>query len=143
MRPSTPRKYTQNQLTKLFFDLGLSKEYNIRELKAKIWENPQNPNSLRLTTTGWMLANQIDMKNYRFEIESMLTPKRLLQLERVLAGPYFIKGKWPVPKPNIAASRAFQAEKPLNLYVFDEQDSIMLGLYGDLEKFLDNQQDFQ
>jgi len=29
------------------------------------------------------------------------------------------------------------------LYVFDEQDSIMLGLYGDLEKFLDNQQDFQ
>lgn len=137
MRPSTPRKYTQNQLTKLFFDLGLSKEYNIRELKAKIWENPQNPNSLRLTTTGWMLANQIDMTHYKFEVATMLTPKRLLQLERILAGPYFIKGKWPLPR------RQNTAPKPLSLYVFDEQDSIMLGLYGDLEKFLDNQQDFQ
>ena len=137
MRPSTPRKYTQNQLTKLFFDLGLSKEYNIRELKAKIWENPQNPNSLRLTTTGWMLSNQIDMTHYKFEVATMLTPKRLLQLERILAGPYFIKGKWPLPR------RQNTAPKPLSLYVFDEQDSIMLGLYGDLEKFLDNQQDFQ
>ena len=134
MKPSTPRKYTQNQLTKLFFDLGLNKEYTQRELKAKIWENPQNPNSLRLTTTGWMMANQVDMKHYRFEISIMLTPKRLLQLERVLVGPYFIKGKWPIPRPHMV-------EKPLNLYVFDEQDSIMLGLYGDLEKFLDNQQD--
>jgi len=130
VKPSTPRKYTQNQLTKLFFDIGLSKEYTIRELKAKIWENPQNPNSLRLTTTGWMLASQIDMKHYKFEIATMLTPKRLLQLERILAGPYFIKGKNTAPKP-------------LSLYVFDEQDSIMLELYGDFEKFLDNQQDFQ
>ena len=134
MKPSTPRKYTQNQLTKLFFDLGLNKEYTQRELKAKIWENPQNPNSLRLTTTGWMMANQVDMKHYQFEISIMLTAKRLLQLERVLVGPYFIKGKWPIPRPHMV-------EKPLNLYVFDEQDSIMLGLYGDLEKFLDNQQD--
>jgi len=134
VKPSTPRKYTQNQLTKLFFDLGLNKEYTQRELKAKIWENPQNPNSLRLTTTGWMMANQVDMKHYRFEISIMLTAKRLLQLERVLVGPYFIKGKWPIPRPHMV-------EKPLNLYVFDEQDSIMLGLYGDLEKFLDNQQD--
>lgn len=138
MKPSTPRKYTQAQITTLFYDFGLDKEYGTKsELKSKIWENPQNPNSLRFAQTGWLLAGKLKMRHYRFDINFLLTAKRLLQLERILIGPYYIKGKWPTSNSPI------KFPKPtIKLFVFDEQDAIMLGLYGDIQQFLDNQEEF-
>jgi hypothetical protein len=141
VKPSTPRKYTQAQITTLFYDFGLNKEYGTKsELKSKIWENPQNPNSLRFAQTGWLLAGKLRMKHYRFDIDFILTAKRLLQLERILVGPYYIKGKWTTS--NFGYTKIPNKPKPIKLFVFDEQDAIMLGLYGDIQKFLDNQEEF-
>jgi hypothetical protein len=84
------------------------------------WLNPLTPHhSLRLRIEGkkW-LTEKCGLAFYKFEIPS-LTNLHLLQLDHQLASPYFIRNR-------------------KMIYLFGEQDAIMLSLHGnDLGRYLE------
>ena len=90
------------------------------------WYNPINSRSLRLTRVGYNWINKhTKFKLHSIKLQAKILPKQLLQLERLLRGPYFIN--------NLT-----------HLYVHNEQDTIMLQLHGgDLGSYLNNLQENQ
>ena len=87
----------------------------------KWWFNGINPSSLRLSRPGvtWFLQ-QAKFKFIDVELSSPIRGRHLLQLERLLTEPYFI--------------RTYK-----NIMVMDETTAIMLQLHaGDLGQYLDN-----
>lgn len=90
------------------------------------WQNPTNPNSLRLTTVGYKWFTGVArLRAYEIKLpkEQKILPKQLLQLERLFTEPYFIRSL-------------------RNILVFGEQDAIMLQLHaGNLADYLNNLED--
>lgn len=84
------------------------------------WQNPTNKNSLRLTKTGYTWTQKYcGIKYTEIKISHDVRPKHLLQLERLLAEPYYIRGK--------------------TIVLSGERDIIMLQLHaGNLAQYLDN-----
>ena len=86
----------------------------------RVWHNPFSPHhSLRLTVPGkqW-LVTRCGLTFYKFDVPE-ITNHNLLQLDYLLASPYYIRSR-------------------KMLYLFGEQDAIMLSLHGnDLAKYLD------
>jgi hypothetical protein len=79
---------------------------------------------MRLSKIGsnW-LFKKTDFKLHMIELDKPITPKMLLQLERLLNEPYYLKGT-------------------TELWVHSEQDAIMLSLHaGNLAAYLDNLQE--
>jgi hypothetical protein len=79
---------------------------------------------MRLSKVGaiW-LAKKTDFVVHAIQLDKPITPKMLLQLERLLTEPYFIKDL-------------------KELWVHSEQDAIMLTLHaGNLANYLDSLQD--
>jgi hypothetical protein len=87
----------------------------------KIWQNLLNPNSLRLSKTGWeWLKTCTKVTTYRFTLESPMTNRMLLQLDHRFQSPYFIINR-------------------MHIHVVGEQDAIMLQLHGNnLSAYLDS-----
>jgi hypothetical protein len=86
------------------------------------WRNPINHDSLRLSTFGYnWLKKNTKLKFTEIELSHALVSKHLIQLERLITEPYYIKtGK---------------------LCLLGEQDAIMLHLHaGNLAQYLDNMQ---
>jgi hypothetical protein len=85
--------------------------------------NPTKPTSMRLSKIGasW-LGKKTEFKFHTIKLDKQITPKILLQLERLLTEPYYIKDL-------------------LELWVHSETDAIMLTLHaGNLAAYLDNLQ---
>jgi hypothetical protein len=86
-----------------------------------VWLNPLTPHhSLRLRVEGkkW-LVEQCKQTFYKFEIPE-LNNGQLLQLDHLMASPYFIRNR-------------------KMIYLFGEQDAIMLSLHGNnLKAYLDS-----
>ncbi len=114
---STLKKYTQSQLTDIFAEM-VGKHSS--QLSYIIWNNPKNPNSLRLSLSGfYFITNDLNIKSYKFDINPPLTNRNVLQLDRFFGGMYFIL--------------------PEKFVVFDEQDASMLNLMdGNLVAYLNN-----
>lgn len=85
------------------------------------WQNPLNPNSLRLTALGHKWFNKFSkFDNHRAELTAQIMPKQMIQLERLIKVPYYI-------------------QQLKVLYIYGEQDAVMLQLHGgDLNSYLDN-----
>lgn len=87
------------------------------------WQNPTNPNSLRLTTVGYKWFTGVaKLKAYEIKLpkEQKILPKQLLQLERLFTEPYFIKSL-------------------VHILVFSEKDAVMLQLHaGNLANYLNS-----
>jgi len=87
------------------------------------WQNPTNPNSLRLTTVGYKWFTTVaKLKAYEIKLpeEQIILPKHYLQLEKCFEEPYYIKGR-------------------KIIVVFGERDAVMLQLHaGNLAAYLDN-----
>lgn len=85
------------------------------------WKNPINQSSLRLTSVGYKwFTNAAKYKSYPIELKERILPRQMLQLERLLTSPYYIK-------------------QLKVLYVFGETDAVMLQLHGgNLVAYLDN-----
>ena len=85
-----------------------------------IWKNTTNPNSLRITHEAKaFLTQNTELAVYKFDIPD-LTNFHLIQLDHLFRSPYFLRNRKVI-------------------YLFDEQDSIMLSLHGnDLPQYLDN-----
>jgi hypothetical protein len=86
-----------------------------------VWYNRINPQSLRITYEGfkWFSRNT---KFHQIDLVNDVYPKQMLQLEKLLNSPYYIR-----------------KQKQQSLFVSSEQDAIMLQLYsGDLNTYLNN-----
>jgi len=114
---STPKRYTQSQLTKVFAE---TLQQPVSQLHYHLWNNPKDPASLRLSLNGYTILKKNGVQSYLFELNDPLTNRHLLQLERHFPGMYFL----------------FKAQK---ITVYDEQDASMLALMGgDLRGYLEN-----
>ena len=119
---STPKRFKQSQLTKVFFEiLGSPGTVSpLRTFHYNLWHNPKDDSSLRLSLQGYNILKKNDIKSYTFELSEPLTNKNLLQLERHFPGMYFL----------------FRAQK---ITVYDEQEATMLTLMdSNLKSYLDN-----
>lgn len=116
--PLNQKKYTQKQLTKIF--ISQLNAGSIKDLHYKIWYNPTDENSLRLTLEGLrFLISELKLKSYEFELETPLKNKHLIQLERYFQSVYYLMKK--------------------KIIVFDEEEAVMLSLHAnDLPTYLKN-----
>jgi hypothetical protein len=115
---STHKKYKQSQLNKIFAaQLG---NYIDQNLRYKIWYNPTDDASLRLSLEGLRFVTQnLKLQYYEFELDSPLKNKNLVQLERYFSSMYYIM--------------------PKKIIVFDEDEATMLSLHSsDLPTYLDS-----
>lgn len=89
-------------------------------LRALWFVNPTNPRSLRLSHTGYKWNKELPkLPFWEITLDSHITGKQLLQLERVFTSPYYLKAK--------------------SIIVFSEEDCIMLQLHGgNLAQYLSN-----
>jgi hypothetical protein len=86
--------------------------------------NPTKPTSMRLSKIGavW-LSKKTSFVMHTVALDKPITPKVLLQLERLLTEPYYIQSL-------------------TELWLHSEQDTIMLRLHaGNLSTYLENLQD--
>ena len=118
MTKSTPKRYTQSQLTKVFAEQS---KRAVSDLKF-VWHNFTDNDSLRLSMTGYQfLIKDLKLKTYMFELDRPLTNRNLLQLERHFPGPYYY---W---------------SRTNKFIVLDETDAVWLELQaGDLSTYLQN-----
>lgn len=97
--------------------------HSFDHLRKSWWFNPLNTSSMRLTKEGAGYATaHAKIHYYKHDLERIILPKTLLQLEKILDYPYYI--------PKIKT-----------IIVFDERTSMTLTLYNnDLQTYLDNVQ---
>ena len=121
MTASSPKRYTQRQLTKIFVSQSDIPHGQTTDMQLRWWKNPTDPNSLRLSLAGLQFVKAIlKLQSYEFVLPEELTNSQLLQLERQFKGMYYL----------------LKREK---LIVFEEEEAMMLTLHGnDLVSYLDN-----
>jgi hypothetical protein len=117
MAVSSPKRYTQSQLTKIF---ALQLGRTTAELKF-IWHNPDDT-CIRLSMTGFQFViKELKLQTWTFDLPRPLTNKNLIQLERLFPGPYYY---W---------------SRTSKFIVIDDQDANWLQLLGgDLPSYLDS-----
>jgi len=118
---SSPKRYTQRQLTEVFLASSNIPVQQLSTWQRRIWFNPVDNESLRLNLIGYQfLMDNVKLKGYDYTLKSPLSSKNLIQLERYFQGPYYL----------------FQNKK---IIVFDETEASMLSLMdGDLRTYLEN-----
>ena len=121
MTKSTPKRYTQRQLTKIFVEQAEIPYGMTTDMQKRWWKNPTDPDSLRLSLAGLQLVKAVlKLQSYEFALPEELTNHQLLQLERQFKGMYYL----------------LKREK---IIVFEEEEATMLTLHGNnLALYLDN-----
>jgi hypothetical protein len=117
---STHKRYTQLQLTKIFIQQADYPIGTTTDMQKRWWKNPTDPNSLRLTLAGLQFVKAVlKLTSYDFALSDELTNHNLLQLERQFKGMYYLL-------------------KRQKIIVFEEEEALMLTLYGNnLKQYLD------
>lgn len=114
---STHKQYTQSQLTKIFASVS---QTTPQSLKYRIWFNPTDDNSLRLSLEGYRFVVQtMKYQSYEFGLDRPITNRNLLKLERYFRTMYYL----------------LEGSK---IIIFDENEASMLALQGDIMSYLDN-----
>ena len=108
----------------------LPEEQRISVQSARIawWHNLRPQGGLRLTRLGYLtLSNQLEIEYYEYSIRDpkQFNQQLLLDLDRKLQMPYYINAIKGIPK---------------SILFFGSKEAVLINLYGDLEKFLDNYQ---
>ena len=121
MTKSSPKRYTQRQLTKIFIEQANYPIGQTTDMQKRWWKNPLDDNSLRLSLAGLQFVKAVlKLTSYDFELTEELTNQQLLQLERQFKGMYYLL-------------------KRQKIIVFESEEATMLTLYGNnLKGYLDN-----
>lgn len=121
MSKSTPKRYTQRQLTKIFCQQADIPLGQVTDYQRLWWMNPTDDSSLRLTLQGLQFVkSQLHLQSYDFYLPDELSNHNLLQLERLFKGMYYLL-------------------KRQKIIVFEEQEALMLTLHsGNLKAYLDS-----
>lgn len=116
------KKLTQTLVDTLGPDSGIS----VSQAYSSWWYNLRSTGGLRLTTVGFMmLVDQLDLEHYEFRIPDAheFNLKTIIALDRQLGLPYYIVVKKGVPT---------------SVIFFGSKEAMLVNLYGDLQKFLNN-----
>ena len=90
------------------------------------WYNLRSTGGLRLTTIGYItFVDYLDLAQYEFRIEDAheFNLRTVIALDRQLELPYYIVIKKGVP---------------ISVIFFGSKEAMLVNLYGNLQKFLDN-----
>jgi hypothetical protein len=117
------------RLTKKLVD-ELSEEDRLTVAQAKItwWHNFRNSGGMRLTSMGYRaFCDSLEITAYEYEIAdpTEFNQQMILDLDRKIQTPYYISIVKGIPKKVI---------------FFGSKEAIMVKLYGDLKRYLDNYQ---
>ncbi len=120
MSKSSPKRYGQRQLTRIFIQQANIPVGETTDYQKVWWVNPTDDQSLRLTLQGLQFIKaQIKLQSYEFTLTEELSNHNLLQLERLFKGMYYLM-------------------KRKKLIVFEEEEALMLTLHGsNLKAYLD------
>ena len=99
---------------------------SVEVARTSWWFNLRPSGGMRLTAAGYkVLSEYLELKFYPYKIpdEMLFTQQTILDLDRKLQNPYYIVTK-----------KSF----PVDIVFFSGKEAMLVNLYGDLEKFLDN-----
>ena len=90
-----------------------------------LWTNPINENSVRLTRSGFEWTKRYcGIKYTEVSLSHDIMSKHLLQLERLLKHPYYVRTS---------------TVRGQGLWLYDEADAVMITLHGgNLGQYLDS-----
>ena len=90
------------------------------------WYNLRSTGGMRLTASGYhAFVEQLDLEHYSYSIDNPLLFNQhiILKLDRKMQMPYYIHAVKGMPK---------------QIIFFGSKEAVMVNLYGNLQKFLDN-----
>ena len=90
------------------------------------WHNIRPNGGMRLTHKGYHIFDQVlKLTHYNFDITDpkSMTSDRLLEMDRKIQSPYYIMATHTVPK---------------KIIIFGSSEAVMINLYGDFKRWLDN-----
>jgi hypothetical protein len=100
--------------------------WTVDQARITWWYNFRETGGMRLTKQGYdAFVSELDIECYDFAIpvKSKFNQRTVLELDRRLQMPYYIKR---------------DRHRISNLIFFSSREAVLVNLYGDLEKFLDN-----
>lgn len=106
----------------------LPESYRITVEQAKVawWHNFRSAGGMRLTGLGYpAFSEALDIESYEYAIDNPLefNQHMILDLDRKIQTPYYIKAVKGIPQKVI---------------FFGSREAVMIRLYGDLKRYLDN-----
>jgi len=117
------------RLTKrLVEQLPESDQITVEQAKVAWWHNFRSAGGMRLTGLGYRAFSEaLDIESYEYAIEDPLefNQHMILDLDRKIQTPYYIKAVKGIPQKVI---------------FFGSKETMMIRLYGDLKRYLDNYQ---
>ena len=116
------RQLTEILVEQLDVDLGIT----VKHAMHTWWFNLRKTGGMRLTSAGYKIfCESLDLACYRFNITDPLgfNQHMILSMDRKLQMPYYIHAVKGIPKQVI---------------FFGSKEAVMVNLYGDLKKYLDN-----
>jgi len=116
------RKLTEELVPQLDTDLVLT----VKQAMRTWWFNIRKTGGMRLTGPGYQaFKEQLDLTYYEFAINdpTEFNQELILDLDRKIQMPYYISATKGIPK---------------KIVFFGSMEAVMVNLYGDLKKFLDN-----
>jgi len=116
------KKLTEQLIKQLNPDLGMT----LRAAMSTWWFNLRKNGGMRLTAVGYdAFVKKLDLEKYEYAISDPLQFNQhvILDLDRKMHMPYYIHAVKGVPK---------------KIIFFGSREAVMVNLYGDLKRFLDN-----
>ena len=118
------KKLTEELVNQLDPELG----YTVKRSIHTWWFNIRNNGGMRLTTAGYRaFCDELDLTHYEFPINDphAFNQQLILEMDSKLQMPYYISATKGIPK---------------KIIFFGSKEAVMINLYGDLKKYLDNYQ---
>jgi hypothetical protein len=117
----------KQQLTEeLVKQLDSDSDITVKQAMHTWWFNIRKNGGMRLTGPGYsVFVEQLDLARYEWPIQDPLSFNQhvILDLDRKMQMPYYISATKGIPK---------------KIVFFGSREAVMVNLYGDLQKFLDN-----
>ena len=116
------KKITDELVKQLDPDSGIT----VKQAMSTWWFNRRKNGGMRLTGPGYtVFTEQLELARYEFAITDphQFNQHVILALDRKIQMPYYISATKGIPK---------------KIVFFGSQEAVMVNLYGDLQKFLDN-----
>lgn len=118
------KKLTEELVNQLDTDLGVT----VKHAMHTWWFNLRKTGGMRLTNPGYhVFKKHLDLTHYEFPIDdpTEFTQHLILDLDRKMQMPYYISATKGIPK---------------KIIFFGSREAVMVNLYGNLKKFIDNYQ---